>query len=396
MHAWAAEARMSKLVLSDREIGLIKGLIQHRSLNDQQVLAIFSFLDRNFNHREIGVVRKGAKPYYVSIATASVPEVDMLLYQYSKLVALAEQLGFYPTTYAQAQVRKAIEIFKTAVLVYNNNILSTRSETFIVLSIIAWTYLMHARLIGEGVAPVYKNADGTPVLVDGQEKLWELSYCIERSDVGLSAGEKANLKYLIAIRHAIEHRSTEDINDALQAKVQANALNFLKYLKEKFGTKYDFSHDLAFAIQLQALTLQSANAVKGTTQVAKAVAVVNALLEGPMTPAEFNDPAYSFRVYVVPKVTNNAKKADQAVIYSPVGSDVEVAIKLVERPKYRMTEAIQKLLDDHGLAVSSYKFQQTWKLNDLKNPAKGLVVQLGGQWFWYQEGIDKIREIVTP
>jgi hypothetical protein len=167
-------------------------------------------------------------------------------------------------------------------------------------------------------------------------------------------------------------------------------------LKEKFGTKYDFSHDLAFAIQLQALTLQSANAVKGTTQVAKAVAVVNALLEGPMTPAEFNDPAYSFRVYVVPKVTNNAKKADQAVIYSPVGSDVEVAIKLVERPKYRMTEAIQKLLDDHGLAVSSYKFQQTWKLNDLKNPAKGLVVQLGGQWFWYQEGIDKIREIVTP
>jgi hypothetical protein len=391
-----AEARMSKLVLSDREIGLIKGLIQHRSLNDQQVLAIFSFLDRNFNHREIGVVRKGAKPYYVSIATASVPEVDMLLYQYSKLVALAEQLGFYPTTYAQAQVRKAIEIFKTAVLVYNNNILSTRSETFIVLSIIAWTYLMHARLIGEGVAPVYKNADGTPVLVDGQEKLWELSYCIERSDVGLSAGEKANLKYLIAIRHAIEHRSTEDINDALQAKVQANALNFLKYLKEKFGTKYDFSHDLAFAIQLQALTLQSANAVKGTTQVAKAVAVVNVLLEGPMTPAEFNDPAYSFRVYVVPKVTNNAKKADQAVIYSPVGSDVEVAIKLVERPKYRMTEAIQKLLDDHGLAVSSYKFQQTWKLNDLKNPAKGLVVQLGGQWFWYQEGIDKIREIVTP
>jgi hypothetical protein len=146
MHAWGAEARMSKLVLSDREIGLIKGLIQHRSLNDQQVLAIFSFLDRNFNHREIGVVRKGAKPYYVSIATASVPEVDMLLYQYSKLVALAEQLGFYPTTYAQAQVRKAIEIFKTAVLVYNNNILSTRSETFIVLSIIAWTYLMHARL----------------------------------------------------------------------------------------------------------------------------------------------------------------------------------------------------------------------------------------------------------
>ncbi|MBM9402428.1 DUF3644 domain-containing protein [Gluconacetobacter azotocaptans] len=386
---------MAKIILSDREVGLIKGLIQHRALNDQQVLAIFSFLDRNFNHREIGAIRKGTKPRYVNIAAASIPGVDTLLYQYSKLAALAEQLGFYTTTYAEAQVRKAVEIFKTAVLVYNNNILSTRSETFIVLSIIAWTYLLHARLIGEGVTPVFKNADGTTVLVDGQEKLWELGYCIERLEANLSAGEKANLKYLIAIRNAIEHRSAEDINDALQAKIQANALNFLKYVKEKFGNKYDFSHDLAFAIQLQALTLQSANALKGTAPVAKAVAAVNALLEGPMTQAEFNDPAYSFRVYVVPKVVNNAKKADQAVIYSPVGSDVEVAIKLVERPKYRMREAIKKLLDDDGLTVSNHAFQQAWKLNDLKNPAKGLAIQLGGQWFWYQEGIDKIREIVT-
>ncbi len=386
---------MAKMILSDQEIRLIKGLIQHRAMNDQQVLAIFSFLARNFNHREIGAIRKGAKPRYVGIAAATVPEVDALLYQYSKLAALAEQLGFYATTHSEAQVRKAVEIFKTAVLVYNNNMLLSRSETFIVLSIIAWTYLLHARLIGEGITPVYKNVDGTPVLVDGQEKLWELSYCIERPEASLSAGEKANLKYLIAIRNAIEHRSFEDVNDALQAKIQANALNFLKYAKEKFGTKYDFSHDLAFAIQLQALTLQSPNALKGGVPVAKAVAAVNALLEGPMTQAEFNDPAYSFRVYVVPKVTNNAKKADQAVIYSPIGSDVEVAIKLVERPKFRMKEAIKKLLDDYGIVVSSHQFQQAWKLNDLKNPTKGYAVQLGGQWFWYQEGIEKVKEVIA-
>lgn len=386
---------MAKVILSDREIALIKGLIQHRALNDQQVLAIFSFLDRNFNHREIGAIRKGAKARYAGIAAATVPEIDALLYQYSKLAALAEQLGFYATTYAEAQVRKAVEMFKTAVLVYNNNILFTRSETFIVLSIIAWTYVLHARLIGEGISPVYKSADGASILIDGQEKLWELSYCIERPEAGLSVGEIANLKYLIAIRNAIEHRSSEDINDALQAKIQANALNFLKYAKEKFGAKYDFSHDLAFAIQLQALTLKSPNVLTGMAPVAKAVAAVNALLEGPMTQAEFNDPAYSFRVYVVPKVTNNAKKADQAVTYSPVGSDVEVAIKLVERPKYRMMDAIKKLFDDDGLTVTRYEFQRAWKLNDLKNPAKGLAVQLGGQWFWYQEGIDKIREIIT-
>jgi hypothetical protein len=386
---------MAKVLLSDREIGLIKGLIQHKLMNDQQVLTVFSFLARNFNHREIGAIRKNTKPRYVAIPAATDPEVDALLYQYSKLAALAEQLGFYATTHSEAQVRKAVEVFKTAILVYNNNMLSTRSETFIVLAIIAWTYLLHARLIGQGITPVYKNADETSILVDGQEKLWELSHCIERPEAGVSAGEKANLKYLIAIRNAIEHRSSEDINDALQGKIQANALNFLRYAKEKFGTKYDFSHDLAFAIQLQALTLMSPNALKGGAPVAKAVQAVNLLLEGPMTQEEFNDPAYSFRVYVVPKVTNNAKKADQAVIYSPVGSDVEVAIKLVERPKYRMKEAIQKLMDDYGLTVSSHQFQQAWKQDDLKNPSKGLAILLGGQWFWYQEGIEKIKEVMT-
>ena len=75
---------MAKVLLSDREVGLIKGLMQHRALNDQQVLAIFSFLDRNFNHREVGAIRKGAKPRYANTSAASVPEVEVLLYHYSK------------------------------------------------------------------------------------------------------------------------------------------------------------------------------------------------------------------------------------------------------------------------------------------------------------------------
>ena len=159
---------MARVALSDLEVGLIKGLIQHHSLNDQQVLSIFSFLDRSFNHREFGAIRKRNKPRYRDVPAASPRNVDELLYRYSKLAALAEHLGFYATTYAQAQVRKAIEIFETAVLVYNNNILSTRTETFIVLSIISWTYLAHARLIEEGVSPVYKSAEGTPFWLMGK------------------------------------------------------------------------------------------------------------------------------------------------------------------------------------------------------------------------------------
>ncbi|MFH1795137.1 MAG: DUF3644 domain-containing protein [Pseudomonadota bacterium] len=386
---------MAKVVLADREVALIKGLIQHKGLNDQQVLAIFSYLERNFNHREVGAMRRNTKARYQAIPAASVADVDALLYHYSKITALAEHLCFYETNYAAAQVRKAVEIFKTAVMVYNNIILPTRSETFIVLSIIAWTYLLHVHLNNNGVRPVYKNPDGTPMMIDGQERLWELGYCIERPNCGLSAGEKANLKYLIAIRNAIEHRSSEDINDAVQSKIQANALNFLRYAKDNFGSKYDFSHDLSFTIQLQALTMKSSNTVTGQSPVSKSVEAVNAILEAPMSSDEFNDPAYAFRVYIVPKVTNNLKKADQAVIYSPQGSAVEVAIKQVERPKLRMKEAIKKLHDDYGVTLSPYQFQKIWKSNDLKDPAKGLAIELGNQWFWYQEGIEKIKELAS-
>lgn len=386
---------MTKLNISDREVALIKGLITHKQYNDQKVLSVFSYLDRDINHREIGAIRRGTKPRYVAIAPASVADVDAALYRYSKISCLADRLGFCDMEPIVAQVHKAVDIMKTAIMVFNNNTIVTRSENFIVLSVIAWTYLLHAHFRKILIDPVYKNPDGTDVLIDRKPKLWELSHCISRNDTGLTKGEINNLKYILAVRNEVEHRSCDDINDAVQPKLQATALNFLQFARSKFGPKFDFSHDLSFAIQLHALTLGSPNAIKGTGVVAKAVAAVNAALEANMSMADFNDPGYAFRVYVVPKVTNNAKKADQAVTYSPVGSQVEVAIKQVERPKFRMREAIAVLIDEGVQNVTSHRFTQAWKQNDLKNPAKGLAIQLGGQWFWYREGIDRLKAILS-
>lgn len=387
---------MARLILSDREIGLIKGLIVFKQLNDQQVVSIFSYLHRNINHREIGSIRRNSKPRYAAINAAPPAEIDALLYEYSKIASLADRLGFCEMDPISAQIHKSIEIMKTAILVYNNNIISTRSETFIVLAIISWTYLFHAKLLKNNIEPAYRNNDGSYVLIDGRKKLWDASYCIERPEIGLKNGEKNNLRYILAIRHEVEHRSFDDINADVQSKIQACALNFLRYAKTNFGDKFDFSHDLAFTIQLQALTLKSPNLLKGEGAVAKSVAAVNATLETAMSNADYNDPDYAFRVYVVPKVTNNSKKADQAVSYSPVGSNVEMAIKHVERPKYRMSDAIAMLTERGVPAVTSYKFINAWKDNDLKSPAKNLAIELGNQWFWYQEGIDEIARILTP
>lgn len=387
---------MAKVVISEREVELIKGLVAHKDFNDQQILSIFSYLHRNLNPREIGAIRKGSKPKYQAAKTASEDEVDAILYHYSKIANLADKLGFAEMDQVTKQVHKAVEIMKSAIMVFNNCMISTRSETFIVLSVIAWTYLLHAKFAHLDIKPVYTNEDGSDILTgDGKAKHWELSHCLGRAEANLTAGMKNNLVYIIAVRNEVEHRSFEDINDEVQAKLQATALNFLKYVTDNFGQKFNFSQDLSFAIQLHALTLQSPNILANNRTVSKSVAAVNKLLEAPMSSAEFNDPDYAFRVYVVPKVVNNSKKADQAVSYSPVGSDVEIAIKQVERPKYRRKDAI-KLIQDRGLTnVTAHDFTQAWKSAGLKDPGKGLAIELGNQWFWYQEGVDAIYDLLN-
>ncbi|TMM50090.1 DUF3644 domain-containing protein [Qipengyuania marisflavi] len=386
---------MAKLKISDAEVALMKGLIAYEKLNDQQVLAIFSHLSRNFNSREMGWIRNGGKPRYKAIKAAGAEEVADFLEQYSKVEEVVERIGIYAVSDEELSAYQALDYARSAVAIFNNNTLLARSQIFVVLMVVAWTYLAHARLRKEDIDPVYKNDAGDPVMIDGKPKHWELSYCITRPELALTEGEKNNLRFITLLRNEIEHRATEDINSEVQSKLQANALNFVRFARKSFGRRFDLSRDFSFAIQLQALNSKQNSILKASKGLSKSVAVVNALVEKEMSSSQFNDPEYAFRVYVVPNVVNNEKKADQAVIFSPVGSSVEMAIKQVEKPKYRMKEVV-KLLQDDGVAnANPQSCINAWQQNDLKNPGKGFAIELGGQWFWYPEGVDAIKAALT-
>jgi uncharacterized protein YlaN (UPF0358 family) len=60
---------------------------------------------------------------------------------------------------------------------------------------------------------------------------------------------KANLKFLIAIRHEIEHQMTRQIDQAISAKLQACALNFNSALKTIAGDRFGLEQELSFALQ---------------------------------------------------------------------------------------------------------------------------------------------------
>ena len=65
---------------------------------------------------------------------------------------------------------------------------------------------------------------------------------------------KTNLRFLIGVRHEIEHQMTDKIDEFLSAKLQACALNFDYYICKLFGDKYNLSKELSLAIQFSPLT----------------------------------------------------------------------------------------------------------------------------------------------
>lgn len=73
---------------------------------------------------------------------------------------------------------KAREAMIAAVHTFNSAGLVFRGELFIVTSIIAWTYLMHAFYKREGVDYRHKKAGVVQKTKHGADKYWELGRCL--------------------------------------------------------------------------------------------------------------------------------------------------------------------------------------------------------------------------
>src|SRR5258707_6144408 len=79
-------------------------------------------------------------------------------------------------------VHKSREAMLSAVQIYNNPLISFKTESFIVLSVIAWTYLLHAHYRAERLEYRYFSMKKTRKLFirnkDGSFRYWDLRECI--------------------------------------------------------------------------------------------------------------------------------------------------------------------------------------------------------------------------
>lgn len=302
-------------------------------------------------------------------------------------------------------IMKSREAALTAIRVFNDPQVSFKSETFIVLMMIAWTYLLHAYYRGKTIEYRYYKQGPKRRIFDrtkqGAYKYWELERCLNEIPSPLDRDTANNLRFLIRLRHEIEHQMTRSLDSYLSGRYQACALNYNEYLKKLFGKRFAIDQQLAYSIQFMELTEEQVSGPRPEASIPERLRAFVADFDGALTHDEYNSPRYSYRLIFKRKLVNRPGQADRVVEFIDPNSHLAKAIdkeywvkKEVERPKFRPTDVVKAVQ-----VVGFPKFRinpehlTMWKGEDAKNPGKGYGVEVQGTWYWYQSWIDRCIEL---
>ncbi|HRP37638.1 MAG TPA: DUF3644 domain-containing protein, partial [Candidatus Dojkabacteria bacterium] len=152
---------------------------------------------------------------------------------------------------------KSREAMLSAVQIFNNPNIQFKSETFIVLSNIAWTYLLHAYYRSKGIEYRYHSTKAGRKRFDRTKrnayKYWELERCLNCENSPIESIVASNLRFIIGLRHEIEHQMTNKIDEYLSARFQACCLNYNESIKSLFDNRYGIDKHLSFSLQFSSI-----------------------------------------------------------------------------------------------------------------------------------------------
>jgi hypothetical protein len=300
---------------------------------------------------------------------------------------------------------KSREAALTAIRVFNDPQVTFKSETFIVLMMIAWTYLLHAYYRGTKIEYRYfkqgRKRRAFERTKHGAYKYWELERCLNEARSPLDRDTANNLRFLIGLRHEIEHQMTRSLDAYLSGRYQACALNYNDYLKKLFGKRFGIDQQLAYSIQFLELSEQQFAGPKSQANIPERLRAFVAEFDAALTHDEYNSPKYSYRLIFKRKLVNRPGQADRVVEFIDPNSELAKAIgkeywvkKEVERPKYRAKDVVTEVHKAGFTRFSVYgDHVNIWKGEDAKNPAKGYGVEVRGVWYWYQSWVNRCIEL---
>ena len=197
-------------------------------------------------------------------------------------------------------VTKSRESMLAAVQIYNNPQITFKTESFITLSIIAWTYLLHAYYANKKIDYRYFHMQGKKKIYDrtkhGAYKHWELERCLDEKQSPIDSDTAQNLKFLIGLRHEIEHQMTKKIDSSVSAKLQACSINYNYYIKKLFGNVLGVDQELGMAIQFSPIEAEQKESLLHNEKIADNVKNFITTFEKSLTEEEIGNTHYAYRV----------------------------------------------------------------------------------------------------
>ncbi len=299
-------------------------------------------------------------------------------------------------------LQKSQEAALSAVEIFNNPNIHFKSETFIVLMIIAWTYLLHAYYRSKKIDYCYyiksngrKKYDKTK---NGGKKRWDLGKCLNCNKCPLDSKVKSNLTFLMGIRHEIEHQMTNKIDDLISAKFQACCINFNDTMKNLFDESFALDNKLGLAIQFFGFSEPQARSLKDIKGVPQNVIDFINCFEKNMPEEDFNSSKFSYKLIYTPCLVNHIGQADKACFFisekSAEGKEIQnIMVKKIEHDKFIAGDVVNRMKSKGFKDFNMYKHTQLWKRLDAKNPRyKYGCLVARKSWYWYQSWIDKVEE----
>ena len=296
---------------------------------------------------------------------------------------------------------KSKEAALSAVKIFNDPLIHFKSETFIVLMVIAWTYLLHAYYRSKKIEYRYFKQHGQRRFFDktkyGAYKYWELERCLNDKDSPIEKDASNNLRFLIGLRHEIEHQMTIGLDEYLSGRYQACIMNYNNLLKKIFGNRNSLDKHLSYSLQFLELSEEQIGGPKPEAEIPRRVKAYIAEFDGILTHEEYNNPNYSYRLLFKRKMVNRAGQADKVIEFIDPKSDLAMEIdkeywvkKEVEKKKYRPSDIV-KSLNDAGFTKFRVNPEHVkmWQSENAKNPGKGYGTQVAGVWYWYDSWLQK-------
>jgi hypothetical protein len=296
---------------------------------------------------------------------------------------------------------KSKEAALNAVQSFNNPLTTFKTETFIVLMIIAWMYLLHAYYRKNHIDYRYYQKKTKRRRFDrtksGAYKYWELERCLNEDCCPLDSAAKNNLRFLIGLRHEIEHHRSVGIDEHLTGRYLACCLNYERTVTQLFGEKHGLGKSLVFTLQFRDIT-QVPEPEEAPKPLPINVAKYIQEFDASLSEEDFQSPLYSYRLFFVRKLTGKRGQADRAIEFISADSPLAKAVdhdywvlKETERKKYRPTGIVRMMKEEGYVGFSIYDHTQLWKKMDAKNPGKGYGTEVPGQWLWYDRWVEVVR-----